>query len=172
MSVRRNIKRSQEHEKRAMARLGGVRHGGSGAAWSRKADGRVNAGQWSDPGHRLVEMKRTDKDRFVLRLADVEKIIREAVSEGRSPLMSIQIQTLDLVLLPAGDLFTLGFEKVERVRLGTGNRQMTIQRKMLESHLTEKWEAGLPALFEVILDGSPYVILEEDDYLTALDVAG
>lgn len=88
---RRRTKDSQRQERESMERMGGQRHGGSGAAWSRKADGRVNRNDWTSAAHSLVEFKRTDKQSISLKKADLRKITDEAMMEGRIPLLGVEI---------------------------------------------------------------------------------
>ncbi len=50
------------------------------------------------PKHR-VECKRTNSQQMVLRLKDIEKITREAMSTGRAPIMTLQFGTKTFVLM-------------------------------------------------------------------------
>lgn len=85
-----------------MERLGGTRHAGSGNG-SRKADGRVNSGKWSDPEHQLVEFKRTDKRQITIKADDLEKVFREALATGRTPVFGVQLGGRNYVLESEGD---------------------------------------------------------------------
>lgn len=101
--VRRQVKASRAQEERGMAAMGGQRHRGSGANWSRKADGRTNGPSWTSLDHTLVEFKRTDAKQITLKAKDLEKIIYEATLEGRAPVMGIEVGGRNYVLLEESD---------------------------------------------------------------------
>lgn len=100
--IGKRIKDSQAQEAQGMADLGGVRHGGSGAAWSRKADGRRNS-SWVLPDHLLVEFKRTDKKSYSIKSSELEKLFNEAVGEGRVPLLGIGLNNREYILMERDD---------------------------------------------------------------------
>lgn len=100
---KRQMRASMKQEKEGMEALGGQRHGGSGAAWSRKGDGRVNANRWTDLKHTLVEFKMTGKKSISLKSADLEKITNEAILEGRVALLGIRLNGRDYIVLDSND---------------------------------------------------------------------
>lgn len=109
--IRRNVKKATAQEKKTMEALGGKRHGGSGATWSRKADGRVNASSWLAPGHAIVECKRTDKKSISIKSEDLEKVFVEAVMEGRIPLLSIELNNKRYILMEEDDYVEMGLSR-------------------------------------------------------------
>lgn len=100
---RRQVKKATAQENRVMGDLGGRRHTGSGAAWSRKADGSVNGAAWSDLNHAMVETKRTDKKSYSIKSAELEKLFDEAAMEGRVPLFGIELNGRDYILMETVD---------------------------------------------------------------------
>lgn len=85
-----------------MERLGGVRHAGSGNG-SRKADGRANGLNWTDPDHILVEYKRTDKRQITLKADDLELLFDHALVTGRTPVFGFEVGGRDYTTLETGD---------------------------------------------------------------------
>lgn len=100
--VRRRILASRAQERERMESLGGKRHAGSGAG-ARKGDGRVNGASWRDPDHQLLEFKRTDKSQITVKASDLEKIISEALAEGRIPALGVELGGRHYVLEMEGD---------------------------------------------------------------------
>lgn len=100
---KRQMRASMKQESEQMESLGGKRHGGSGAAWSRKGDGRVNASKWTDLKHALVEFKMTGKKSISLKAADLEKITNEAILEGRVALLGIRLNDRDYIVMEHND---------------------------------------------------------------------
>lgn len=102
-NYKRQMRASMKQENEVLGSLGGKRHGGSGAAWSRKGDGRVNGAHWTDPNHALVECKMTGKKQITIKADVVEKIVTEAVLEGRVALLGIRLNGRDYILMEQPD---------------------------------------------------------------------
>lgn len=95
MTMDRRIKRSREQEHKTAKAHGGRRNAGSGATWSRKGDVRT--------AHTLIENKRTDARQITLKANDLEKIWREAIAEGRIPVIEIEVGGKSYVVLTQSD---------------------------------------------------------------------
>lgn len=92
-------KNSQKHEKRLAKRVNGSVNAGSGAFWSRKGDVR------SDKV--LIEHKWTGKKSFTLKSDVLEKIVGEAILEGRMPILGIHLNGKNYTLTLEDDLLEL-----------------------------------------------------------------
>lgn len=79
--------------------IGGKPTAGSGAFWSRKGDARAD--------DLLVEAKRTDKASYSIKKAIWEKIRREALLDGRMPVLALEIQGRNLVVIDEEDFLEL-----------------------------------------------------------------
>lgn len=91
----RKIHDSRKQEARGAAQHGGRVRPASGALPGAKGDMRT-----SDT---LVEYKRTNGKSISITAAMLKKIRTEALSEGRRPLLGIEIAGRDWVLVPADD---------------------------------------------------------------------
>lgn len=100
--ARRRLRDSRAQEDRGARLHGGVRSPGSGNG-ARKGDVRTTGHTWRDPNHRLLEYKRTDKQQITVKLSDLEKLQREAVSTGRIPVFGIEINGHHFVIEREGD---------------------------------------------------------------------
>ena len=81
-------KQSQKHEKRLAKLVGGSTNAASGAFWSRKGDVRS--------ADLLIEHKWTGKKSFTLKAIVLEKIVSEAILDGRMPLLGISLNNNNL----------------------------------------------------------------------------
>jgi hypothetical protein len=90
---------SQRQEKSIAKKIGGRVVPASGAFWSRKGDARSD--------DLLVEAKTTDKASFSIKKAIWDKIRKEALLDGRTPVLAIQIQDRNLVVLDQEDFLEL-----------------------------------------------------------------
>jgi hypothetical protein len=93
------MKAWQKQERRLAVSSGGTTTAGSGAFWTRKGDVRS--------AFLLVEGKQTDKMSFSIKKAIWDKIRREALLDGRMPVLAIQIQDTRLVVIDEEDFFAL-----------------------------------------------------------------
>lgn len=91
--------RSQKQERSLAANLGGRTVPASGAFWSRKGDVRTD--------DLLVEAKTTEAASFSIKRATWEKIRKEALLDGRIPVLAIQIQGRNLVVLDEEDFLEI-----------------------------------------------------------------
>lgn len=82
--------------------IGGRPTPGSGAFWSRKGDARAD--------DLLVEAKMTDKASYSISLRVWDKIRREALLDGRLPVLALQIQNRNLVVIDEEDFLALRAE--------------------------------------------------------------
>lgn len=91
--------RSRRQERRLAKTLDGKPTAASGAFWSHKGDVRSE--------DFLVEAKTTEKASYSLKKEIWEKIRREALLDGRMPVLAIQIQDRNLVVLDEEDFLAL-----------------------------------------------------------------
>ena len=90
---------SQAHEKRLAKAIGGKTTAASGAFWSRKGDVRSD--------DLLVEHKWTGKKQFTLTATVLEKIVTEAILDGRTPVLGISLNNRNYVILEEDDFLDL-----------------------------------------------------------------
>lgn len=89
------IRRSRKQEKRDARDYGGRVQAGSGCGTFKKGDVRTD--------DLLIENKRTDKQQMTLKAEWLDKIRNEALTEGRIPVVGIEIDGREWVLLPKDD---------------------------------------------------------------------
>lgn len=89
----------QKQEKRLAGRVTGTRPAASGAFWTRKGDVRS--------ADLLIEAKATEKASYSIKKAIWDKIRREALLDGRLPVLALQIQDRNLVVLDEEDFLAL-----------------------------------------------------------------
>ncbi len=106
---RRDLKRSQDQEKRGAKLHGGRVRPASGAFATAKGDVRT--------GPFLIEYKRTDAHRITITEESLEKIRREALLEGRMQLLGFELGRRDYVVIEAEDLAALQ-EELDGYRQG------------------------------------------------------
>jgi len=92
-------KESQKHEKRLAKKIGGKRNAASGALWSRKGDVRS--------ADLLIEHKWTGKKQFTVKSEVLKKTVREAILEGRMPVVGIHLDGEDYVILLEDDFIEM-----------------------------------------------------------------
>ena len=92
-------KQSQKHEKRLAKKVGGYTNAGSGAFWSRKGDVRSS--------DLLIEHKWTGKKQTTVKSDVLKKIVREAILDGRMPVLGIHLDGEDYVILLEDDFLEL-----------------------------------------------------------------
>lgn len=90
---------SQKQERSLAKNLGGRTVPASGAFWSRKGDVRSD--------DLLVEAKTTEAASYSIKKAVWEKIRKEALLDGRIPVLAVQIQGRNLVVLDEEDFLEL-----------------------------------------------------------------
>jgi Holliday junction resolvase len=88
-------KASRIHEDRLAKKLGGQRTAASGAFWSRKGDVRTE--------DLLIEHKWTGKKSFTVKSDIIEKIVTEAIMDGRTPVLGISLNGRNYVILEEED---------------------------------------------------------------------
>ena len=91
--------KSRKQERRLAKEIGGHTTPASGAFWSRKGDVRSD--------RYLVEAKRTDKASISIKADVWDKIRREAIIDGRIPVLALQIGSVDLAVLDWEDFLAL-----------------------------------------------------------------
>jgi hypothetical protein len=91
--------KSQQQERDLAKRITGLSVPASGAFWARKGDVRSD--------DLLVEAKTTDAASFSIKRTIWEKIRREAILDGRIPVLAISIQDRNLVVLDEEDFLEL-----------------------------------------------------------------
>ncbi len=87
--------RSQKQEKRLEGKYDGQRSAASGAFWSRKGDVRTSMF--------LIEAKTTSNKSISVKKEWLEKIRREAIMDSRMPLLALEIDGLNCVILLEDD---------------------------------------------------------------------
>jgi len=92
-------KQSQKHEKRIAKRIGGSRTAASGAYWQRKGDVRSD--------DLLIEHKYTGKKQTTIKSDVLKKIMREAILDGRIPVLGIHLDGEDYVILTEHDFIEM-----------------------------------------------------------------
>ena len=92
-------KQSQKHEKRIAKRIGGKRNAASGAYWQRKGDVRSD--------DLLIEHKYTGKKSFSIKSEVLKKVMREAILDGRTPVLGIHLDGEDYVILTEHDFIEM-----------------------------------------------------------------
>ena len=92
-------KQSQKHEKRLAKKIGGSRNAASGAIWTRKGDVRSD--------DLLIEHKWTGKKQTTIKSEVLKKIVREAILDGRMPVLGIHLDGENYVVLLEDDFLEL-----------------------------------------------------------------
>ena len=92
-------KQSKKHERRLARLVGGSRNAGSGAFWSRKGDVRSR--------DLLIEHKWTGKKSFTMKSSVLEKIVEEAILDGRTPVLGFSLNEENYVVLTEDDFLSL-----------------------------------------------------------------
>ena len=92
-------KQSRKHEDRLAKKIGGSRTAASGAFWSRKGDVRS--------ADLLIEHKFTGKKQTTLKSDVLRKITREAILDGRMPVLGIHLDGEDYVVLLEDDFLEM-----------------------------------------------------------------
>lgn len=96
---------SRKQEDRLAKVLVGKRNAGSGAFWSRKGDVRSDL--------YLVEAKWTSKASMSIKASDLEKIVNEAVLDGRIPVFAFQLMGVSYITLLEDDFLELSHSSKE-----------------------------------------------------------
>lgn len=92
-------KQSQKHEKRIAKKIGGSVNAASGAFWSRKGDVRS--------ADLLIEHKFTGKKQTTLKSDVLRKITREAILDGRMPVLGVHLDGENYVVLLEDDFLEM-----------------------------------------------------------------
>lgn len=92
-------KQSLKHEKRLAKKIGGKRNAASGAFWSRKGDVRSD--------DLLIEHKWTGKKQTTIKSEVLKKIVREAILDGRMPVLGIHLDGENYVILTEDDFLEM-----------------------------------------------------------------
>lgn len=90
---------SGRQERRVAKEIGGLPVPASGAFWHRKGDARSAV--------YLVEAKRTDKGSFSIKGLVWDKIRREALIDGRVPVLQVEIQDRRLAVIDWEDFLAI-----------------------------------------------------------------
>jgi hypothetical protein len=92
-------KQSAKHEKRLAKKIGGKRNAASGAFWTRKGDVRND--------ELLIEHKWTGKKSVTIKSEVLKKITKEAILDGRMPVLGLHLDGENYVVLGEEDFFEL-----------------------------------------------------------------
>ena len=92
-------KQSQKHEKRLAKKIGGKTMAASGAFWSHKGDVRSS--------DLLIEHKWTGKKQCTVKSDVLKKIMREAILDGRMPVLGIHLDGENYVILSEHDFLEM-----------------------------------------------------------------
>jgi len=90
---------SKKHEDRLAGLVSGQRSAGSGAFWSRKGDVRST--------DLLIEHKWTGKASFTVKATVLEKIVKEAILDNRTPVLGFSLNDENYVMLTEDDFLEL-----------------------------------------------------------------
>jgi hypothetical protein len=90
---------SKKHEDRLAGLVNGQRSAGSGAFWSRKGDVRST--------DLLIEHKWTGKASFTVKATVLEKIVKEAILDNRTPVLGFSLNNENYVMLTEDDFLEL-----------------------------------------------------------------
>jgi hypothetical protein len=99
MRMRRDLRLSQQQEKRVARRHYGRVTKGSGNGWIHKQDVETEGVLW--------EMKRTSSTQITLKAADLEELRKNAILSDCLPVMHVEIGTRRCVVLLEADFETL-----------------------------------------------------------------
>lgn len=92
-------RQSKKHEARLAKKVNGKRTAASGAFWSRKGDVRST--------DLLIEHKWTGKTSFTVKAAVLEKIVKEAILDSRTPVLGFSLNNENYILLTEDDFLEL-----------------------------------------------------------------
>jgi Holliday junction resolvase len=92
-------KQSRKHENRLAKKVDGSRTAASGAFWSRKGDVRS--------ADLLIEHKWTGKKQTTIKSDVLKKIVREAILDGRMPVLGIHLDGENYVVLLEDDFMEM-----------------------------------------------------------------
>ncbi len=92
-------KESKRHEERLAKKINGKRNAGSGAFWSRKGDVRSK--------DLLIEHKWTGKATVTIKATVLEKIVKEAILDSRTPVLGFSLNDENYVMLLEDDFLEL-----------------------------------------------------------------
>jgi hypothetical protein len=92
-------RQSRKHEDRLAKAVGGSRTAASGAFWSRKGDVRSQ--------DLLIEHKWTGKSQVTVKAAVLEKIVKEAILDGRTPVLGFHLNGENYIMLDENDFLEL-----------------------------------------------------------------
>lgn len=92
-------KESKKHEVRLSKKVGGKRNAGSGSVWTRKGDVRS--------ADLLIEHKWTGKTSFTVKATVLEKIVKEAILDNRTPVLGFSLNNENYVMLTEDDFLEL-----------------------------------------------------------------
>jgi hypothetical protein len=90
---------SRKHEDRLAKKVGGRRQVASGAFWSAKGDVRSD--------DLLIEHKWTGKATVTIKAAVLEKIVKEAITVSRMPVLGFHLNGADYVMLQEDDFLEM-----------------------------------------------------------------
>lgn len=92
-------KQSKKHEKRLAQAVNGSTVAASGAFWSRKGDVRS--------ADLLIEHKWTGKKSFSIKSDVLEKIVKEAILDGRLPVLGFSLNNENYIILQEDDFLEI-----------------------------------------------------------------
>jgi hypothetical protein len=107
-------KQSKKHEDRLAKVIGGSRNAASGAFWSRKGDVRSQ--------DLLIEHKWTGKTQYTIKAQELEKIVKEAILDGRMPVFGIHLNGENYIMQVEDDFLEIR-QKLQECSCETPTRQ-------------------------------------------------
>jgi hypothetical protein len=90
---------SKKHENRLAKAVNGGTVAASGAFWSRKGDVRSS--------DLLIEHKWTGKQQITVKASVLEKIVKEAILDGRLPVLGFHVNNENYIMLTEDDFLEL-----------------------------------------------------------------
>ena len=103
-------KQSKKHENRLAKAVGGGTVAASGAFWSRQGDVRSS--------DLLIEHKWTGKKQVTVKSDVIEKIVKEAILDGRMPVLGFHLNNENYIMLDENDFLEMR-QKIQECRCAT-----------------------------------------------------
>lgn len=97
--MNRDLALSRQQEKRFAKAIGGQVNKGSGSGWVHKNDARSE--------RFLVENKRTSNKQITIKAQTLEELRKQAILDGRAPVLHVEIGTRRCVILLEDDYLEL-----------------------------------------------------------------
>lgn len=145
---------SRKREQTIAKQTGGKRHTGSGSLWHKKSDASDSDFQYED--------KYTENDKYVVKVAELRKIEKEALKLGKLPVFRFGFMTkgrsVDYAILREKDCVF----NDEHYPILTGNKMMTLSAEELREYKSRSKKSIINIL---VFEGGMYVLMPWEDFL-------